>query len=110
VQEITSPLPIPLVESAEMLKFCLQLLGLVPTFNDRNLKSIRTAGRAQLELGRQTQSILDRIIVAVELAGAPSVEGQRFDRLIFRRAQARQHIKNFLFPDIDGNREGYTSS
>src|SRR5205085_7669216 len=50
---------------------------------------------------------LHRIIVAVELARTPAVEGDRLHRLILARPEPRQHLQHFVLPDIDGDRKGH---
>src|SRR4051794_9095963 len=53
----------------------------------------------------KTSGVLDRIIVAVELARAAGVEGDRLHRLVLGFAEPRQHLQHLILPHVDGHRE-----
>src|SRR3954452_21416173 len=56
--------------------------------------------------GCRTSGRLDRVVVAVEFAGAAGVEGEGLDRLVAGRAQTGEHLEDLVLPDVDGDREG----
>src|SRR5258705_12506654 len=46
----------------------------------------------------------DRVIVAIEFAGAAGMKGDRLDRLVLWLAQTRQHFEHLVLPHIDRDR------